>query len=95
MAWTFPTPVCVGDTNDTMFVVSCRPDTSHIMVYVGYGFYVEFTLSEALKFIEKKVSHLTKSSEELTKQATKIKAHIKFVIEVRKTGRVKFLSFLL
>lgn len=29
----------------------CRPDTRHIFVDVGLGFYVEFTWSEALKYI--------------------------------------------
>lgn len=36
-----------------------RPDTSKIYVAVGYGFFVEFTHAEALKFIEKKTNQLT------------------------------------
>jgi len=30
-----------------------RPDTQRKFVDVGYGFHVEFTLSEALNYIEK------------------------------------------
>ena len=60
-----------------------RPDASRIYVQVGFGFFVEFTLEEALKFIEKKVAHLSGRSDDLTKDAVKIKAHIKMVLEVR------------
>jgi prefoldin subunit 5 len=51
-------------------------------VAVGFGFFVEFTLAEALRFIEKKVSQLTEHSEALSKDAIKIKTHIKLVLEV-------------
>ena len=61
---------------------SCRPDPSMICVSVGYGFFVEFTLAEALKFIEKKMAYLTERSDALTKDAVKIKTHIKLVLEV-------------
>ncbi len=37
-----------------------RPDTSKIFVQVGLGFHVEFTLPEALAFIDKKEEHLMK-----------------------------------
>lgn len=53
-----------------------------IYVSVGYGFFVEFTLTEALKFIEKKMAYLTERSDALTKDAVKIKTHIKLVLEV-------------
>lgn len=42
---------------------------------------MEFTHSEALKFIEKKVDHLTSLTNKLTKESAKIKAHIKLVYE--------------
>jgi hypothetical protein len=35
-----------------------RPDTSRIYVNIGFGFYVEFTHDEALKFIKKKTDSL-------------------------------------
>ncbi|XP_042632142.1 protein UXT isoform X1 [Cyprinus carpio] len=66
------------------------PDASKIYVAVGYGFFVEFTHTEALKFIEKKTNQLTERSsllenfrytEVLTKDAAKIKANIRMVLE--------------
>ncbi len=56
-------------------------DTRMILVAVGYGFFVEFTLDEAAKFIDKKVEHLTKQAEGLTKDSSKIKAHIKVALQ--------------
>ncbi|XP_041459176.1 protein UXT homolog [Lytechinus variegatus] len=56
-------------------------DPSMIFVHVGFGFFVEFTLKEALKFIDKKTKHLTQYSEKLTQDSAKIKAHIKLVYE--------------
>merc|ERR1719223_1347481 len=46
------------------------PDSSRIFVDVGYGFHVEFTLAEALEFIEDKCSHLKRRSEALTQKIT-------------------------
>ena len=60
----------------------CSTDSSMIYVAVGYGFYVQFTLDEALKFIEKKSASLTQQSDKLTKDGAKVKAQIKLVIEV-------------
>ncbi|XP_071484766.1 protein UXT-like [Diadema antillarum] len=57
------------------------PDSSKIFVQVGFGFFVEFTLPEALAFIEKKTKHLTQYSDKLTQDSAKIKAHIKLVYE--------------
>ena len=66
------------------FCILNRPDTSHIFVQVGFGFYVEFELPEALRFIEKKTARLTELSDELTRDSNKIKANIKLVLEVRR-----------
>ncbi|CAB1336012.1 unnamed protein product [Coregonus sp. 'balchen'] len=56
-------------------------DSSKIFVAVGYGFFVELTHSEALKFIEKKTNQLTTHTEVLTKDSAKIKANIRMVLE--------------
>lgn len=56
-------------------------DPSKILVLVGYGFYVEFTLDEALRFIEKKCAQLTAYASKLGNDSAKIKAHIKLVLE--------------
>ena len=41
---------------------SFRSDTSHIFVEVGLGFHAQFTLDEALEFIDEKMKHLTEYS---------------------------------
>ncbi|XP_062854651.1 protein UXT [Trichomycterus rosablanca] len=69
------------DLGCNFYVQAHVPDTSKIFVAVGYGFFVELTLSEALTFIEKKTNQLTEYSEVLTKDAAKIKAHIRMVLE--------------
>lgn len=56
-------------------------DPSKILVSVGYGFFVEFTLDEALRFIEKKCNQLTTYSSKLGNDSAKIKAHIKLALE--------------
>lgn len=55
-----------------------------IYVKVGFGFFLEMTHGEALAFIEKKVSMINSKIEVLTKDAAKIKAHIKLVLQVIK-----------
>ncbi|KAL9659587.1 hypothetical protein QQ045_024394 [Rhodiola kirilowii] len=57
------------------------PDTSRIFVDVGLGFYVEFTLSEALKFISTREEKLAKEIEDYTQLIASIKARIKLVLE--------------
>lgn len=56
-------------------------DPTKILVSVGYGFFVEFTLDEALTFIEKKCNQLATYSSKLGNDSSKIKAHIKLVLE--------------
>lgn len=63
----------------------CSPDASMIYVKVGFGFFLEMTHDEALAFIEKKVSMINSKIDVLTKDAAKIKAHIKLVLQVRCT----------
>ncbi|XP_050947249.1 uncharacterized protein LOC103500599 isoform X1 [Cucumis melo] len=58
-----------------------RPDTRSIFVDIGLGFHVEFTWSEALKFISLKEERLTRQIEEYTQLIASIKAQIKLVCE--------------
>ncbi|XP_031422006.1 protein UXT [Clupea harengus] len=69
------------DLGCNFYVQAHVPDATKIFVAVGYGFFVEFTHAEALKFIEKKTSQLTAYSEVLTKDSAKIKANIRMVLE--------------
>lgn len=68
------------DIGNNFYCQASVPDTSMINVAVGYGFYVQFTLDEALVFIEKKCVVLNNSAEKLSKEAAKIKANMKVVL---------------
>ncbi|KAG7220380.1 hypothetical protein INR49_018218 [Caranx melampygus] len=62
------------DLGCNFYVQADVEDSSRIFVAVGYGFFVEMTYDEALRFIEKKTKQLTKDS-------AKIKANICMVLE--------------
>ncbi|KAB0352823.1 hypothetical protein FD754_017680 [Muntiacus muntjak] len=62
------------------FVDTVVPNTSRIYVALGYGFFPELTLAEALKFIDHK-SSLAELSDNLTKDSMNIKAHIHMLLE--------------
>ncbi|EPY75678.1 hypothetical protein CB1_001592011 [Camelus ferus] len=69
------------DLGCNFFVDTVVPDTSRIYVALGYGFFLELTLAEALKFIDRKSSLLTELSDSLTKDSMNIKAHIHLLLE--------------
>ncbi|XP_061186557.1 protein UXT homolog [Saccostrea echinata] len=69
------------DLGCNFYVQAHVPDASMIFVSVGYGFFLEMTHDEALAFIDKKVSIINDKIEVLTKDAAKIKAHIKLVLQ--------------
>lgn len=77
-----------GDTLRTMVDLGanffCQARVSNpdrIFVCLGYGFYVELTLDEALSFIDKRVVLLSSRVEELTKDVSEISARIRIVVE--------------
>ncbi|KAJ9697791.1 hypothetical protein PVL29_007084 [Vitis rotundifolia] len=57
------------------------PDTQRIFVDIGLGFHVEFTWSEALKYISIKEESLANQIQEYTRLIASIKAQIKIVCE--------------
>ncbi|CAN9515298.1 unnamed protein product [Ophioblennius macclurei] len=69
------------DLGCNFFVQAEVEDSSRILVLVGFGFFVEMTHDEALRFIEKKTSQLTAFTEQLTKDSAKIKANIRLILE--------------
>ncbi|XP_037541007.1 protein UXT [Nematolebias whitei] len=69
------------DLGCSFFVQAQVADSSRIFVAVGFGFFVEMTHAEALRFIDKKTSQLTAVTEQLTKDSAKIKANIRMVLE--------------
>uniref|UniRef100_A0A6B2LRG3 Uncharacterized protein n=1 Tax=Arcella intermedia TaxID=1963864 RepID=A0A6B2LRG3_9EUKA len=62
------------------FVEATIKETKRIMVEVGLGFVVEFTLEEALEFIDWKEEQLNTKSKKLTELALEIKAQIKMML---------------
>lgn len=57
------------------------PDASKIYVFIGFGFFLEMTLKEALKYIEKRIKFLTEHTDRLTNDAVKVKSNIRLVLE--------------
>ena len=55
-------------------------DPTKIFVAVGLGFFLELSLDEALEFIKKKDTELSKEAIKLTNDCAKLKANIKLVI---------------
>nr|CAG4652374.1 EOG090X0MWD [Triops cancriformis] len=77
-----------GSSLDTKVDIGCNfyvqahvPDSSMLFVKVGYGFHVEMTWSETLKFVDKKIAYLNQQLDELSKTSSDIKAKIKMVLE--------------
>jgi len=56
-------------------------DPSHICVAIGYGFFLDFTLTEALRFIDQKTTQLMEQAQRLTDEASEISARVKLVME--------------
>ena len=69
------------DLGCNFYVQAAVPDCSRLYVLVGYGYYLEMTLDEALTFVEKKMDVLKMKSQMFSKDSAKIKAHIKLVME--------------
>ena len=59
-------------------------DPSKICVAIGFGFFLEMTLSEAITFIDKKSAVLKEKTEPLTNNINRINAHIKLVHQVNR-----------
>lgn len=68
------------DLGCNFYIQANISDTSTILVAIGLGHYIEFTMEEALKFVEKRVNLLTLQTEKLKKDSAKTKAMIKLVL---------------
>ncbi|XP_059588527.1 protein UXT isoform X2 [Alligator mississippiensis] len=69
------------DLGCNVYVSAEVPDPSRVCVALGYGFFAELTLPEALHFIHRRSLLLSQLSETLTKDSAKIKANIRLVLE--------------
>ncbi|CAL1270545.1 unnamed protein product [Larinioides sclopetarius] len=56
-------------------------DTKYIFIKTGLGIFVQFTLEEAIKFIDKKIEFLNKKVERTLKQSSDINAHIQLILQ--------------
>lgn len=56
------------------------PDTSKIIIDIGAGVFMEFTLEEALRFIESRISRSEKHLAGINDAACSVKARIKLVL---------------
>ncbi|XP_065219777.1 protein UXT [Planococcus citri] len=68
------------DIGCNFFMETRVNDLSHILLDIGQGCYLEFTLVEALKFLENKLKFLTNRQDSLHEKSAKIKAHIKLML---------------
>ncbi|NXT08509.1 UXT protein, partial [Prunella fulvescens] len=59
-----------------------------VFVALGFGFFAELTLPEALRHLERRSSLLQRLSESLTRDGAKIRAHIRLVLEVTPPPRL-------
>ncbi|XP_045168290.1 protein UXT-like [Mercenaria mercenaria] len=69
------------DIGCNFYVQANIPDSSRIYVFIGFGFFLEMTLDEALKFIGKRTKLLNEHTDRLTDDAAKVKANIRLVLE--------------
>ncbi|BFZ10528.1 hypothetical protein BsWGS_13567 [Bradybaena similaris] len=69
------------DLGCNFYVQANVPDPSMINIAIGYGFFLEMSLPEALTFIDKKTQQLQDRVAQLTTDACKVKGHIRLVLE--------------
>ena len=69
------------DLGENFYVRARVPDTKHLFVCVGYGFFVELSHEETLSFVGKKVDQLAEKGRLLSRQASAIRARIQLVLE--------------
>ncbi|XP_064483467.1 protein UXT-like [Ornithodoros turicata] len=69
------------DLGCNFYVQACVEDTSHILVQVGLGFFVEFTPKEGRWFLDRREELLNTELQRLTKDSAMIKAHIQMVLQ--------------
>ncbi|KAJ8665336.1 hypothetical protein QAD02_006998 [Eretmocerus hayati] len=73
----FKTKVDIGNN---FFVQAKVDDASHILLDVGLGHFVEFTLDEALSVIDVRVKLFERQISNLRKEIARTNAHIKLIL---------------
>lgn len=74
------------------FMQAKVPNKEKILVDIGLGIYVEFTLDEAQKYVQMKINILEKQADVIRDEVCKVKAHIKLALLVigDRTELIKF-----
>lgn len=73
----FKTQVNIGGN---FFMSAKVPDTKYIMINVGLNHYVNFTVSEAIKFCEFKIKSLENENDVIRKKSIETRANIKLAL---------------
>ncbi|XP_012261785.2 protein UXT homolog [Athalia rosae] len=68
------------DIGNNFYVQAQVEDTSTILLDVGLGHFVEFTLDEAVLVINVRIKLLERQVENIRKETAKTKAHIKLIL---------------
>uniref|UniRef100_A0A6M2DPC9 Putative transcriptional regulator uxt n=1 Tax=Xenopsylla cheopis TaxID=163159 RepID=A0A6M2DPC9_XENCH len=55
-------------------------DVSKVLINIGLDIYLEFTIPEALKFLDNRIKKLTEHTTKLRDKSAKTKAHIKLLL---------------
>lgn len=73
----FKTQVDIGQS---FFIEAHVPDASTILLDIGLGYYVEFSLNDALVVINVRIKLLERQIANLRKEIAKTNAHIKLIL---------------
>jgi prefoldin alpha subunit len=68
------------DIGNSFFIQACVTDASKILLDVGLGHYVEFTLDEAVVVLNVRIKLFERQIAELRKAIAKTNAHIKLML---------------
>lgn len=60
-----------------------RNDTKHVLMFCGLGIYLQMTVDDAIEFSEKREKVMEDKLNIIVSEASKIKATMKLVLEVR------------
>uniref|UniRef100_A0A914W815 Protein UXT n=1 Tax=Plectus sambesii TaxID=2011161 RepID=A0A914W815_9BILA len=69
------------DLGQNFFVNAVVPDASKIFVKLGYGFFAELSLNEAVNFSDKRIALLLQKADSHANSANRIKANIHVVLQ--------------
>ncbi|KAF8796680.1 Protein UXT like protein [Argiope bruennichi] len=69
------------DLGCNFYVQANVTDTKYIFIKAGLGIFVQFTLEEATKFIDKRIEFLDKKIKRTLKQSSEINAHIQLILQ--------------